>query len=175
MRAFTVMCLALVVMLGNGCASSPVTNNPHSVQAPQTNSPASCPLYGKASLSEEERRILYKPFDGMEGKTDTGAPILDWRRSLPKAYQLGMVCLKHRLNYSEVNELIVRNVTPRLLFPPEKTRINITISFSALLGFDFDEKGDLQKVQIYGIEYHKLPPLEAVTSNTPIEPPPMTR
>ena len=132
------------------------------------------PLYGIASLSEEEKRILYKPFEGMfvRGEGAFGTMIPDARKTMPRAYRVGMICLKHRLNWSEVQELIMGKVPASRSRPTECAWFTLPVAVPGVeLLFDFDPKGDLKQVSIPHTWYH-FPRLEDVTPDTSIEPPP---
>lgn len=112
-------------------------------------------LYGKASLSEDEKRILYRPF---EDRFKTWYP--------GKDYKIGIICLKHRLTRAEVLELIAE--------PPYEPRDYKYLFYrtgpNGLFSLEFDENGNLKKAEVVDSRY-QLPPLESVTPDTPIEPP----
>lgn len=126
---------------------------------------SSHPKYGKASLSEEEKRILSEPF------AKVTPSLFDGPRNAPNAYRKGMICLKHRLNYWEVNELVGGNNATLSNLPLQGVGINYEFGFGQLLEFDFDERGGLRSVQPLGSGY-RLPSPEDVRPDTPIEPPP---
>ena len=137
--------------------------------------PSARPLFGKASLSEEEKRILYKPFENLYGFQEAGigmVKVFDEYKTTPKAYKVGMICLKHRLTRAEVMELIST--------PPNEDRVvytnlvDVTYRFGINKGliFRFDIKGNLLNTEGDGVHsWYEFPPLEEVKSDTSIEPP----
>jgi len=134
-------------------------------------------LYGKASLSKEEKRILYKSFKDMYGVfTDAEGrerKILNERKTTPQAYRIGMICLKHRLNWSEVQEmihLITGEPIPPRPEPPNDNSQFLELGFNKYLIFQFDAVGSLTGVWTPP-SWYKFPPLEEVMPDTPIEPP----
>ena len=125
-------------------------------------------LYGKDSLSSEEKRILFTTATEACG-------ILKWHCI---AYKVGMICLKHHLTKSEIGELFVGQVVHgahvddigrdlvkvRLCSPPSML----------LLYFRFDSKGSNGEISyIFGGEWYYLPPIDSVTPVAPIELPPL--
>ena len=115
------------------------------------------PLYGKASLSEEEKRILSMITADCEKKG-----------FIHVAHSIGMICLKHRLTSSEIDRLFPEWV-------PHK-RLCVCRSPFLLLFFNFDAQGNI--VSIYYVDSgrsHSLPPLESVTTDAPIDLPPLPR
>ena len=125
-------------------------------------------LYGKASLCEEEKQILYKPFYGR-------AVPFNENKSVPQAYRVGMICLKHRLSMPEIEE--VQQATTGDIPAPVKSWpgeyvLWVRCGLYKALVFAFDENGRLKKIDTTGTWY-KFPPLEAVKPDTSIEPPPM--
>jgi len=137
--------------------------------------PSSRPLYGKTSLSEEEKRILCKPFEDLyvNVKTDRGAgKFIDERKTVPKAYKVGMICLKHRLTRTEVMELISTPPAETSIVSTNLMDVDYQIGGCKRLIFKFDEKGNIKSVEGDGVHsLYEFPPLEAVTSDTSIEPP----
>ena len=125
--------------------------------AKQTEFGVSRPLYGETSLSEDEKRILHKPFADC-GKYWCGARI----------YRVGMICLKHRLSRVETMKLLDE--------PPLNSEDRLHLSYRTgvgrLLELHFEENGNLKDVEAIGRDYD-FPPLESVTPNTPIEPTPL--
>jgi len=130
------------------------------------NRTVSRPPYGKDSLSEEEKRIL---INSPEDCLESGC----WRR----AYKVGMICLKHHLSVSEVDGLMPGQITYRhpcndtggecvdLMFCP-------TLCYP--LDFEFDAEGKIVRVShMVGGVSRRLPPLESITPDAPIELPPI--
>ena len=118
------------------------------------------PLYGKASLSKEEKLILAKPFEDYRHH--------NYER---KAYTVAMICLKHHLTIPEVNELITGQVDAR---QGNSTEFRYGPGPERQLFFDFDDKGKLLSIDL-GRGQFRLPPLELVTKDAPIESPPLPR
>ena len=155
----------------------PPMNSVSSAQTIQTYLPnVSRPLYGKSSLTEEEKRILYKPFENMFFIAIAGnGPVkhYDEQKTFPKAYRVGMICLKHRLTRTEVLELISTSPTDnRFIAEKGLGIIGYDIGHSATLEFDFNTEGNLAEILMYDAGWYKLPLLDEVKSDTSIEPPP---
>ena len=113
------------------------------------------PLYGKTALSKEEKRILYKPF-----------PEIRNAENISKAWMIAMICMKHRLTCAEVRELIA---SPPFGYGSDESGSSLSYLYGkeGVLQFSFDKNGKLEKV--HGIS--ELPPMESVSTDTPIEPP----
>jgi hypothetical protein len=136
------------------------------------------PLYGKNSLSIQEKQVLYKPFEDMYVLMQGGAgphTVMDERKTVPQAYRVGMICLKHRLNLSEVQEMILliqgKAPSPQVVGPDEIWQ-HWGIGFHMRLTFRFDKKGNLESVDAPPEVWYKFPPMEEVVLDTPIDPPP---
>ena len=112
------------------------------------------PLYGKASLTAEEKRILHKPFDNC---------FRYWCGS--NIYLVGMICMKHRLSREEIMELIKESPVE----PLEDVYLSYRTGIGQLITFTFGQDGNLQKAVTVGSKY-QFPPLETVTHETAIEP-----
>ena len=155
--------------------ASKTNSTPTSQQSTRTHALlVSRPLYGEASLSEEERRILYKPFDGMviRGEGDFGTMIPDARKTMPRAYRVGMICLKHRLNWSEVQSLITGKASASRNLSVPGYWFHLPVAAPGVsLYFEFDQNRNLKQVSIPDTWY-QFPRLEDVTPDTSIEPPP---
>ncbi len=169
-----VVSLLLVSTWWLGCSE------PHHAPRVQTTnqnlSTSSRPLYGKASLSEEEKRILYKPFEDLCVIVETGmGPVKhfnEWKTG-PKAYKVGMMCLEHRLTRTEVLELISTPPTEDRIVFPNRVDVGYQFRIHKQLLFSFDEKGNLKNAEGEGISlWYKFPSLKDVASDTSIEPPP---
>ena len=140
-------------------ASAPATNVDVVVSSAPTNDVRS--HHGKDSLTEKERKIIHKAFEEIHVYG-----------IYERAYRVGMICLKRRLNYWEVRELIEGKIVPRTSLPVEGERVGYYFPFSHSLGLWFDKDGNLQRVKMYGDSRYDFPPLESVTPGTSIEPPP---
>jgi len=146
------------VVLRRELQQHPVTKLVTSSQTSQRNPPAAPHLlYGKASLSKDEKRILYQPFKGFMKRPYRG-----------QDYKVGMICLKHRLTRDEVTKLI--GETPHKSELPELLIYNTCIA--SAITFRFDKRENLLDVRTTGSQY-QLPPLESVTPDTPIDLPPL--
>ena len=147
----------------------PNASNASNTQTNQTDLTATLShLYGKASLSVEEQRILYEAFPKVSGQ-------LVEPKTLPRAYRIGMICLKHRLRLPEVQEVkhLTTGDTSAPYMPWAGTYIiALRIGFGKCLDCFFDEKGNLEKILATGAWY-QFPPPEQVTTNTSIDPPPL--
>lgn len=104
------------------------------------------PTFGKASLTESERKILR-------------AIILSNARL---GYEKGIICMKHRLSRGEILQLVGNThlSNPNLLSYP--------IGASQLLEFTFGHKGELIDARLVGTEL-KLPTLDSFVSDRPSE------
>jgi len=143
--------------------SPSMTSNQPSVQLAKTKGSDSMnPQFGIASLSEAEKKILHDPFPDRSGRAQYDRV----------AYEVGIICLKHRLSYDEVVELIKSPRSPPNPVRPSDTVIGASYvyGFSQALGFMFDRKGKLKAVEGDSGGMYKLPPLESVTHDTPLEP-----
>ena len=145
----------------------PKTNLDFAVFITPRNSPTiSRPFYGKAFLSEDEKQILSKI------TTDCGS-----KRCDRLAYRVGMICLKHRLASSEIDELFAGKVVhaePRADTGVEHVSIKLCPPPCRPLVFEYDAKGNIVRslYMLNGV-WHYLPPLESVTPDAPIELPPL--
>ena len=113
-------------------------------------------LYGKASLSREETRILYKPFD---------PDLRNSRHNNPKAWSVAIICMKHRLTCNEIMDLIASPPDSDGLVETERVVV-YKFAIQGALQFYFDLNGILKDVR----GFEELPHMEAVTPDTPIEP-----
>ena len=120
------------------------------------------PLYGRESLSKEEKLILTNPF-------------VDYRQHNydRKAYKVAMICLKHRLTLSEVQKAITGPVQIRKREDTGGCDL-IFMYWGEKLKFYFDSSGHLDEVY-YHADRYRLPPIEFITPDTPIEVPPLPR
>ena len=127
------------------------------------------PLYGMASLSNEEREILRRSFQNAYVVTpDFEFPRLDGLKASHDAYRMGIICLKHRLNRSEVLQLI----TAKRLVKPALKAVYYYIGPDCLFMIDFTKEGGIKSV-LMDHAWYKFPALEDVTPDTSIEPPPI--
>ena len=124
--------------------------------------PHSRSTYGKISLSEAEKGMLYKAFpDPRDGG------------NIRKAWTVAIICMKHRLNRSEIKELIAHPPDDdRFVASLGKAYLGYNLGMHSTLDFTFDEDGNLTRVYAVGVPY-KLPPMELVTPDTPTELPPL--
>jgi len=130
------------------------------------------PLYGKDSLSPEEKQILNESFDGMWiCLGDEGTLILDASRAMPRCYQIGMICLKRRLNRSEVLKLVTAKPDPSPVPHLQAGIVYYQMGPDTLFQIEFTREGSIEKVQL-NHAWFKFPALEDVKPDTPIDPPP---
>ena len=81
-----------------------------------------------------------------------------------------MICMKHRLNRSEIMKLLsIPTSRPEYVGPSGDITISYDFSRNGSLQFVFDQAGTLKMV--YGV--NNLPAVESVTPDTPIELPPL--
>jgi hypothetical protein len=129
------------------------------------------PLYGMTSLNNEEREILRKSFqDDYVVTPDFPTPRLHMAKAAHDAYRMGIICLKHRLNRSEVSKLITDRRLPSDTADPQV--LYYQIGPGTLFQIEFTAEGSIKCVQM-AFAWYKFPALEDVTPDTPIEPPPM--
>jgi len=174
---FLIVSLMLVTLWVDCSPSHNNNNNNSTVLTNQRNIHASSrQLYGKASLTEEEKRILYKPFEDLCVIVEAGiGPVKhfnEWKTG-PKAYKVGMICLKHRLTRAEVLELISTPPTEDRVVFTNRVVVGYRFGFQKELRFGFDKKGILTDAEGEGESiWYKFPSLKDVTTDTSIEPPP---
>ena len=120
-------------------------------------------LYGKASLSKEEKQILNRPFEDYRNH--------DYRR---KAYKIAMICLKHRLSFSEVKEMVQEPGGVRVHPDTGESALHyrFSLNWDGWLIFEFDSNGNHTGVCFKNRPY-PLPPIGFITCDTPVEAPPL--
>ena len=135
--------------------------SPHLKTIQQKDSVPTHPLYGVASLSGEEKLFLYKPFH----------PDYTYHEveNAHKVRPIAMICMKHRLNRSEIMKLLSIPTWGPEYIGDGTTSIEYQFANQGILCFVFDQAGILKKV--YGV--NNLPEVESVTPDTPIELPPL--
>ena len=115
-------------------------------------------LYGKASLSDQEKQVLSKLIEG-------NRTVVNHR----EAYTIAMICMKHRLTWFEIKEMVTGEKVSSL-----GSSLSISCKSGGYTGFHFDNKGTL--INAIAVESpYMLPPLESVSPGTPITLPPFPR